>query len=203
MEEIKVGIMGGTFNPIHFGHLIIAENAFDYYNLNYVIFIPSGDPPHKKEQEIISKEHRLIMTSLGIEDNNHFDVSKIEVDKKGYSYTVETLLDFKKENPNNTYYFIIGSDSLFQLTTWKNSELLFTLCHFIVALREDYNLDEVKNVMLELEEQYKAKIHLLPMPIIEISSSEIRNRVKDGKTIKYFVPKDIEHYIYTNNLYKN
>ncbi|TCK98148.1 nicotinate-nucleotide adenylyltransferase [Natranaerovirga hydrolytica] len=202
MNNFKIGIMGGTFNPVHFGHLILAENAYEKFDLDTVIFIPNGQPPHKSDEKILSKSDRLKMVNMAIDDNKHFNVSTIEVDKKSYSYSYETLEALKKENPNTEYYFIIGADSLYNIHKWKNPEKLLSLCQLIVASRGEIDRHSIENHKPNIESFYKTKIHILDMPIIEISSSDIRNRVKEGKTIKYFVPKDVEHYIYMNNLYK-
>lgn len=200
--RLKVGIMGGTFNPVHFGHLILAENAFDAFELDKVIFIPSGDPPHKKGDKVISKEHREKMTQLAIEDNKHFDISMIELNRGGYSYTVDTLSALKSESPNNQYYFIVGADSLVNIMTWKEPEKIFNLCELIVAARGAIDCEKIAEIKEAYEVKYNITIHSLEMPIIDISSTDIRKRVEEGRTIKYFVPKDIEHYIYMNQLYR-
>lgn len=202
LKKVKVGIMGGTFNPIHFGHLILAESAYDYFQLNTIVFIPSGYPPHKKNNVIVSKKHRLKMAQLAIEDNNHFEISTIEIDNDGYSYTVETLNKLVTNNKNKEYYFIIGADSLFNIHKWKEPEKIFDLCKIIVASRDNLQEDILVAKKKYVEKKYKTKIHLLPMVNIDISSSNIRQRISDNKTIKYFVPKDVEAYIYMNNLYR-
>lgn len=202
MDFSRVGILGGTFNPIHNGHLLLAENAFDTFKLNKVLFMPTGDPPHKDNKIIVSKERRLRMIELAIEDNHHFDVSTIEMDRLGTTYTIDTLNYLKEQNPNYKYYFIIGADTLEQLLNWKNYSNVFNLCEFIVAQRDHYVKKNILNIKKDLENNNDAKIHWLPMPKIDLSSSEIRKRINQGNTIKYMVPKDIEHYIYLNNLYK-
>ena len=201
-KKMKIGIMGGTFNPIHFGHLILAESAYENLELDSVVFIPAGIPPHKQDEEIVSKKDRLKMVDLAIDDNNHFEVSTIELDKKSISYSFETLELLKEENTNTNYYFITGSDSLYNIEKWKAPEKLLALCELVVASRSDENLDRLKQHKKVIEKKYRTTVHILNMPTIELSSSDIRDRVKNGKTIKYFVPKDVENYIYMNDLYK-
>ncbi|TCT14902.1 nicotinate-nucleotide adenylyltransferase [Natranaerovirga pectinivora] len=201
-KKMKMGIMGGTFNPIHFGHLILAESAYENLELDSVVFIPAGIPPHKQEEEIVSKKDRLKMVDLAIDDNNHFEVSPIELDKKSISYSYETLEVLKKENNNTDYYFIIGSDSFYNIEKWKAPEILLSMCKLVVAARNDQNMDRLKQQKRVIEKKFKTSVHILNMPTIDISSSDIRDRVKYGKTIKYFVPKDVENYIYMNDLYK-
>jgi nicotinate-nucleotide adenylyltransferase len=201
-KQYKIGIMGGTFNPIHFGHLILAEHAFSFLELHSILFIPTGNPPHKKDKEIIDKKHRYRMVQLAIEDNSHFDLSDIELNQEGYSYSINTINQLKEENLNTEYYFIIGADSFFQIHNWREPEALLNQCHLVVASRNEYKSDDLMARKEELETNYQANIHILPMPKIEISSSNLRDRVKNGHTIKYMIPKDIEHYIYMNGLYK-
>lgn len=203
IQERKIGIMGGTFNPIHFGHLLLAENAFEYFQLDDLIFLPTGDPPHKANNQIVDKYRRLEMVQMAVEDNLHFDVSTLEIERKGYSYTVDTLKELVSKKPENKYYFIIGADSLEQFTQWKDFKTIFKLCKLIVACRENYDIDTIKKIIADYEDKYNAIIHILSMPQIDISSSEIRKRVEESKTIKYMLPKDIEHYIVMNKLYKS
>lgn len=197
----KVGIMGGTFNPIHIGHLIMAENAYEQFHLDEVIFMPSKNPPHKQNMTIVSDEHRMNMVNLAIQDNAHFLLSTIELEREGLTYTVDTLRQLKKDNPETKYYFIIGADSFYQIETWKEPEELFSLAHILAASR--YHLSEKE--MLEQVEYLKKKFHgeidLLDSPNIELSSNVIRSRLKEGKTVKYYVPHSVYEYMISHELY--
>ncbi|MCT4543973.1 MAG: nicotinate-nucleotide adenylyltransferase [Vallitalea sp.] len=201
MNNKVVGIMGGTFDPIHHGHLIVAEYVCSELNLDKIIFIPSGKPYLKSNKKVSQTKHRLNMTKLAIIDNNKFEISTIEIDRKGNTYTVDTIESLNKEYPLTTFYFIIGADSLFDLQKWKNHNKLFNICNFIVVNRGgtcSYSM--LKNKIDELA-KFNAKITLVHIPDIQISSSEIRTRVKDNLSIKYLLPEKVEKYILDNTLY--
>lgn len=197
----KIGIIGGTFDPIHYGHLIAAEWAKDELNLDKIIFIPAANPPHKELQEILDEKYRYLMVSLAIKDNKNFTISDHEIQRGGKSYTIDTLKHFKKVYPNSELFFIMGFDSLLSLPTWKDVEGLVELCTFIVATRPGYTLDQNDNIYDKLPSGIGDKVVFLEIPEIEISSSLIRERVRKGKSIKYLVPEAIEKYIYDNNIY--
>lgn len=197
----KIGIIGGTFDPIHYGHLIAAEWAKDELNLDKIIFIPAANPPHKELQEILDEKYRYLMVSLAIKDNKNFTISDHEIQRGGKSYTIDTLKHFKKVYPNSELFFIMGFDSLLSLPTWKDVEGLEELCTFIVATRPGYTLDQNDNIYDKLPSGIGDKVVFLEIPEIEISSSLIRERVRKGKSIKYLVPEAIEKYIYDNNIY--
>ena len=139
----KVGIMGGTFNPIHLGHLIIAEEAFEAYNLDEVLFVPSGISYMKDPLEVLDAKKRVHMTGLAIEDNPHFALSTIEIDRDGNSYSYETLETLRKQNPNTEYYFLVGADTLFALETWKHPEILLPSCTILVAVRNGVPMEKI------------------------------------------------------------
>jgi nicotinate-nucleotide adenylyltransferase len=142
------------------------------------------------------------MTQLGIINNERFDISTIEMDREGNTYTVDTIKELNKKNPNNTYYFIIGADSLFDLLKWKDYERLFEICNFIVANRgSTYKNEQLQEEIDVLKNRYNAKITLARIPDIEISSSEIRKRVKANQSIRYLLPEGVQKYIYDNQLY--
>ena len=196
---MKVGIMGGTFDPIHNGHLVTAEAVRDSLNLDEVLFIPSARPPHKRDREIISPEHRLAMTVLATCFNKHFRVSTIEILREGPSYAVDTIDALKNEYSNGTeFYFILGADAALELSTWHNAQELIEKCYFIVATREgtEFNIETVEN-------DFKIKGHIkkIDTPKIEISSTEIRNKVANGRSIRYLVPDSVEAYIKKERLY--
>lgn len=197
----KVGIMGGTFNPIHFGHLILAETAYEEIGLNSILFMPSKNPPHKARTEVISEEHRLRMVELAISGNPHFQLSTIELDREGITYTVDTLTQLTKENPDTAYYFIMGADSLIKLETWKNCQEVFNLCTVVVAGRDDIKTEDIKLKIQYYKDKYDARIVPLNMPNYEVSSALLRDRVSKGKSIQYYVPEKVNEYILNNLLY--
>ncbi len=198
----KVGIMGGTFDPVHIGHLIIAEKAREQFHLDEVLFMPSGTPYMKNVDEVLPGPIRSEMTRLAIEENPLFSVSTIEVEKEGSTYTYETLETLHDKNPNTEYYFILGADSLFAMENWKNPEKIFADCHILAALRNDKNTEEMEAQAAYLKEKFNADISLIKTGNIEISSSMIRDLVKEGHSIRYLVPDTVYDYIIKNKLYK-
>ncbi|NLP14826.1 MAG: nicotinate-nucleotide adenylyltransferase [Clostridium sp.] len=202
MSEKRVGILGGTFDPIHIGHLIMAEHIREEFKLNKVIFIPSGNPPHKKLQTVTDAEHRYNMVSEALKGNPYFEESRIEINRKGYTYTIDTLNDLKQQNKDNIHmFYIIGADVLFDLLTWKDYEKVFKTCEFISALRPGKDRDGFRERIKYLERKFSAKIHEAYISLIEVSSTMIRERVKENKSIRYLVPEAVEDYIKTNRLY--
>lgn len=198
---MKIGIMGGTFDPIHNGHLIIGEYARTSLNLDKVIFIPSGIHPFKENKNITLSNKRLDMISLAIKSNPNFELSSIEIDRKGITYTVDTILDLKKDYEKDEIYFIIGSDIPFQIEKWKDFHVLIHLVKFILFNRTGQDNEEINNKIKELESLYEIQLEKIQSPLIEISSTEIRDRVKNKLSIKYLVPESVEEYILKNNLY--
>lgn len=198
----KAGILGGTFDPIHYGHLIIGREVLEYFNLDRVIFIPSGMPPHKNADEVSPAMHRLNMAKLAVEDDRDFEVSCIETDRKGYSYTVDTLerlMDYYGGSVK--LYFIIGADIIKDLLTWREPDRVFGMCEFIAVTRPGYAEDRFSMDVDYLVKTHCAVIHKINTSLIEISSSDIRQRIKDGKSIRYLVPEKVREYIYANKLY--
>ena len=198
----RVGIMGGTFNPIHIGHLIIAEAAYEAYNLDEVLFVPSGVSYMKDQSEILDAKKRVHMTGLAIEDNPHFALSTIEIDRDGNSYSYETLETLRKQNPDTEYFFLVGSDTLFALETWKHPEILLPSCTILVAVRNGVPMEKMQEHAKYLEEKFGGSIKLLTTPNIEISATDIRNRLADGRDVKYFVPDSVLEFIHKYDLYK-
>ena len=192
-EEVpRIGILGGTFNPVHFGHLILAEEAVSKMRLNKVIFVPSYIPPHKKVESDISALDRLAMTRLAIADNPNFEVSSIEIDAKKRSYSIDTLKAFKKLYGDDAkLFFLTGSDSLKDLFSWKDINDIFKVSKFVVANRPGY---PIENVPKEVE-----TVVITP---IEISSMDIRKRLAEGRSIRYLVPEKVREYILSHQLYK-
>ncbi|MCR4801605.1 MAG: nicotinate-nucleotide adenylyltransferase [Lachnospiraceae bacterium] len=197
----KKGIMGGTFNPIHNGHLKMAEYAFKEGNLDEIMFLPSGHPDYKSYIRIASGEDRMEMIRLAIEDTPYFFVSDIEIQRKGNTYTYDTMSFLNKEHPDISYYYIIGADSLFQLHTWHNAKELLKMVPFLVATRDGNSMEQLTARAKELECQYGASISLLHMPNTEVSSHEIREMVEQNKSIENLVPIKVMQYIMTKGLY--
>lgn len=195
---MKIGIMGGTMNPIHLAHLMIAEHIKEDFNLDKIYFIPTGDPPHKKLE--VSSEKRYEMTVIATSDNRDFEVLDIESKREGKSFTVDTMTELSKTK--DEYYFIIGTDTLFLLRSWKNFEKISKLTRFIVAIRPDYDEDsKISEEIDSLNKEFGLEIYLASIPRYEISSTDIRNRVKEGRSIKYLVPDDVISYIEKEGLY--
>ena len=204
MAEIKtIGILGGTFDPIHYGHLAAAECARDECRLDQIIFMPSARPPHKDLDGVLNSRHRCAMTSMAIKDNPAFTISEIELKREGLSYTVESIEAFLRDLPGVELYFILGVDALLLLNTWKDVDRLATLCRFIVVTRPGYQLDKQAECFRSVPALFWTKVVFLAVPGIYISSSEIRQRVAQGKTIKYLVPPEVEQYIAEYHLYKD
>ena len=197
----KVGIMGGTFDPIHIGHLILGENAYLQFGLDKVVFMPSGNPPHKKDRDGGTDLQRMDMVKLAIASNTHFEISDIEMNEDGYTYTYRTLERLVKEHPDTEYYFIIGADSLFYFDSWKNPQRIADACTLVVATRNhtsDEKLDEKIEFVRKL---FNAKIETLDTENIDCSSSQIRSWIKEGHTVKYYVPDTVINYIHTYHVY--
>ena len=192
--------MGGTFNPVHFAHLYIAYEAKEKLDLDKVIFMPAGNPPHKKNNIIIDSKYRYDMVKMAISDYEGFEISDYEIKKQGYSYTYETLTDLKEDDIE--FYFIAGGDSLMDIEKWRNTKGVLENCNFVVFNRGEYSENELNKQKLYLEEKYAAKIILLNIMNIDISSTEIRKRIEEGKRIDFFLPKNVIEYINENNLYK-
>lgn len=199
---MKIGIIGGTFNPIHNGHLIISEYVRSSLNLDRVIFIPSGLHPFKDKIGIINAQKRIDMVSLAIESNENFALSRLEVDKEGISYTVDTMTILKEEYKNDQLYFIIGWDIVFELGKWKDLDRLSDLCQFILVNRPIEDSRDVNDKLEDLSQKYKLKIRRVETPFVDISSTKIRSRIKDDLSIRYLVPDSVNSYISDNNLYK-
>ena len=191
----KIGILGGTFDPIHLGHLVLAEQVAEKLKLDQVIFIPCLRSPHKTRQKLSPAQDRLRMTQLALEDNPSFSVSDIELKRKGLSYTVDTLKELKNLHPNSQIYFLTGSDVLDELGAWKHPEQIYRLAKVVIATRPGFDKFDRRN-------RFAKKSIVVPITGIDVSSSEIRRRVKMGKSIKYLVPSGVEDYIRKKKLYR-
>ena len=183
----KIGIIGGTFNPIHLAHTYIAYEAKKQLDLDKVIFIPAGNPPHKKNEGVLSANLRYKMVEIAISDFEDFQISDYEIKKQGYSYTYETLRDFK--NKDNELYFITGADCLLNIEKWKNPEGIFNLSTFVVFNRGGYDNKELIYQKDKIEKKYNTTIKFLDIINLEISSSMIRERIKEDKRVDFFYVK--------------
>lgn len=199
---LRIGVFGGTFNPVHIGHLILAQEVLDKFKLDRIIFIPSKNPPHKtNKNEISSPMDRYNMVKKAIESNHNFFISDIEIKRDGLTYSYDTLLELKEIYDENTkIYFILGYDAFKWIDSWKNVKEVFELTSFIVVNRE-IECDEMNNEIRDKVEKYGGEVYSAIIPNIEVSSTEIRRRIKEGETIKYLVPSQVEEYIRINNLY--
>lgn len=197
----KVGIMGGTFNPIHNAHLILAEQAYYQFELEKVLFMPTKNPPHKRKQELASDEHRKNMIQEAIRDNPNFELSTLEMEREGITYTAETLRILHQLHTDTEYYFIMGGDSLMQITTWKEPEAIFSMAHIVAATRNGYRTEEIDSMCESLKEDYHADILRLEVPTLEISSKFIRERCENNEPIRYYVPDTVFSYIREHKLY--
>lgn len=201
IQKNKVGIMGGTFNPIHNGHLFLAEQAREYCDLDKILFMPSGNSYMKDTDEIADANTRISMTALAIEDNPHFCLSTMEAERKGPTYTCDTLRELKKMFPDTLYYFIMGADNLFAVENWKNSEEILSDCILVAAARGQKSEKELKEKADELIDRFNAKVIILPEKKLDISSTEIRNRIARGESVRYMVPDKVLSYIQKRQLY--
>ncbi len=201
----RIGIMGGTFDPIHLGHLVTAEEARQQFNLKYVVFVPAGYPPHKDNQGLSDLEHRYLMTVLAVITNPYFTVSRVEIERsqQGPTYTVDTVKWFQEfYGPESKIHFITGADAMLDILTWKDYESLLDTCQFIAASRPGYSLSRLRQTFDHVGSSALKKVSYLEIPAMAISSTDIRERVRSGKTIKYLTPEAVEQYIIKNKLWK-
>ncbi|WKZ20541.1 MAG: nicotinate-nucleotide adenylyltransferase [Candidatus Jettenia sp. CY-1] len=210
---MDIGIFGGSFNPIHIGHLIVAEEVFQQQRLSKVVFIPTGISPHKESIDLIHSSHRYHMVKQAISDNDHFEISDLEIKRSGKSYTIDTVRTLKgMYGEKQNLYLIIGSDMLHEINTWKDIDILSSLCRFVVVNRFPVPINEgshKSHTPLTKEKSYnfnkeKKEFERLKVmiPFIGISSTEIRDRLRDGRSIRYLVPRCVEEYIKAHNLYR-
>lgn len=197
---VRIGIFGGTFDPIHIGHLILAEEAWFQLQLDQVCFVPVGDPPHKQQRQVTPVKHRLTMVQLAIGDNKHFFCSHLDAGRPGPHYTVDLVRLLQEEWQNKAkLFFLIGLDSLRDLPTWYEPEWLVANCHLVAFSRPDVQLDW--STLEEAIPGLRQRITLLSMPPLTIASRLIRSRVQSGHPIRYQVPRLVEEYIKSHSLY--
>lgn len=196
-----IGVFGGAFNPIHTGHLLLAEFIREEFKLEKIIFVPAGKPPHKQEEDLEASQHRYNMVCKAISKNPFFEVSGVEINRSGVTYTSDTLEELAALYPGKKLGFICGADSILNLTTWHNINKIFELTSLIVAGRPDTPDTEFQNMLRWFKDQYDAKILYAGTPLLEISSTQIRERMKNGLSVRYMVPDEVFSYIQLHMLY--
>ena len=210
---MKIGILGGTFNPIHFGHLRAAEEVRERLNLERVMFIPCGIPPHRPMDELVPFIHRYQMVKLAIADNPFFYVSKMEGNRDGKSYTVDTLKLLLQKETDAEFYFILGLDAFLGIDTWKSPQTLFELAHFVVLPRKTLSKEQIMPILDNFFSDVKTEensfflpsgkiIYYCPITLLNISASQIRRLVRENKSIRYLVPEVVAEYIQRFGFYR-
>ncbi|MFQ5957489.1 MAG: nicotinate-nucleotide adenylyltransferase [Candidatus Brocadiales bacterium] len=202
---MRIGILGGSFNPIHIGHLIIAEEVYYRHGLSKVLFVPTGQPPHKSMDDLADAQHRCEMVDIAIKGNEHFETSDVEVTREGKSYTVDTIeVVLERYGRDSDPHLIIGMDTVHELPTWKDIKRLSTLCRIVVVNRPGSTMNKLNQLIPILGEEkvQEMKRIQVEIPPIGISSTEIRKRLRNGLQIRYLVPRDVELYINRHGLYR-
>lgn len=203
MKRRKVGIMGGTFDPIHVGHLILGENAYQQFALDEVLFMPSGNPPHKRNRVgRATLEQRIEMVRLAIEGNEHFRLSLDDACEEGYSYTKKTLEKLTSLHPDTDYYFVMGADSLFSFEEWKEPQRIAQLAVLVAAVRYHVDMEAMEQQIAHLHQRLGADIRVLSTPNMDISSQMLRGWVQEGRSIRYYMPDAVVDFIEAQQLYK-
>ena len=200
IKRKRIGILGGTFNPIHVGHLLIAQDALEQGELDCVRFIPTALPPHKHADHLATAAQRLAMVRLAIRGDDRFALDDLEIKRGGKSYSVDTLTELRRREPEAQFYFIIGGDSLAELHTWKNVARLVELCSFIVVTRPGFK--SVANMKLGAAVRRKLRLQFVAGHLCEVASRDIRSRVARGQSVRYLVPENVFRYIQLRKLYR-
>lgn len=197
---MRIGLMGGTFDPIHAGHLILAEQARERFGLTRVLFVTAASPPHKLGEHVSDAAHRLEMTRLAVADNEFFECSTIEIDRPGPSYTIDTVRQIPELfGPGTEVYLLVGADEGRDLMSWREPYEIQKLASIVVANRPGL---PVLAVVASLPEDFARGIVPLEMPGVDISSTDLRERVRSGRSVRYLVPRPVEEYIWANGLYR-
>ena len=194
MDRPRLGVMGGTFDPIHHGHLVAASEVAAEFSLDEVIFVPTGQPSFKQDVEVTAAEHRYLMTVIATASNPRFTVSRVDVDRAGLTYTVDTLRDLAVQRPGAELYFITGADAIAQILTWKDASELFTMAHFVGVTRPGH--------ALSVDGLPGDRVSMLEIPGLAISSTDGRARARTGKPVWYLVPDGVVQYIGKHGLYR-
>ncbi|MGO1317579.1 MAG: nicotinate-nucleotide adenylyltransferase [Cellulomonadaceae bacterium] len=194
MERTRIGVMGGTFDPIHHGHLVAASEVAARFRLDEVVFVPTGKPTFKQDQQVTPAEHRYLMTVIATASNPRFTVSRVDIDRDGLTYTIDTLRDLHAHRPNADLFFISGADAIEQILTWKNADEMFGLAHFVAVTRPGHSLD--------LAGLRPDVVTALEIPALAISSTDCRARARAGEPVWYLVPDGVVQYISKHRLYR-
>lgn len=197
----SIGILGGTFDPPHIGHLILGEYAVEALNLDFLLYVPAADPPHKRNRDKTAVEHRLAMLQLALAGNDHFCLSRIDLDRPGPHFSLDMVRIVQAQYPGAALYFVMGGDSLRDLPTWHQPEELMELCQFAVMERPGDAIDPhaYDSVLPGLGQ----RVVMLKTPVLEISSTEIVSRLREGRSVRYLVPDSVLAYIAQNGLYRS
>jgi len=199
---VRLGIMGGTFDPIHYGHLVTAEEALVQFNLDRVVFMPTGHPVRKTHRHVSSAEDRYLMTVVATASNPDFEVSRLEIERPGDTYTVDTMLQLREiHGPKSDLFFISGADAVREILTWKDADRFAELCTFIAATRPGF--DAEVGPIAGPEGTPRLKVESMEVPALAISSSDIRARVAAKRPIRYLLPESVAAYIEKNGLYRD
>ena len=190
----RVGVMGGTFDPIHNGHLVAASEVAAQFDLDEVVFVPTGAPSFKQHQAVSPAEHRYLMTVIATASNPRFTTSRVDIDREGLTYTVDTLRDLRSQRPDDDFFFITGADAIEQIATWKNADELWQMAHFVAVTRPGH--------VLTVDALPPAVVSVLEIPALAISSSDCRARAKAGNPVWYLVPDGVVQYITKYGLYR-
>ena len=201
---MKIGIMGGTFNPIHKGHILLAECAMEQYSFDRIWFMPLGHPAHKSDKELISAKHRIAMVELAIQGRQNYILSTIETERTGNTYTSDTLLELNKKYPEDEFYFLIGGDSLMKFHNWVRPDIISKYAVLVAAGRNGYSKEELMQQAERLKDSFGTKTLFLDMPELPISSNEIRMAIRMGKqeTIQSYIPEQVWNYIIQHQVYQ-
>ena len=199
---MKLGLFGGTFDPVHIGHLLLAEQCREQCALDAVWFLPCGSPPHKRSREITAGRHRMKMLELAVAGHEGFAVSDRELKREGTSYTVDTLTEIRSERPDCELFFLIGADSLHDLPTWREPKRILELATVVAVNRGDRPLPDLKEIRLHLGEAAAARIRTVTMPGCDISATNIRDRIAAGTSIRFMTPRPVEVYIEQHGLFR-
>ena len=199
-RRYRLGIMGGTFDPIHNGHLVAAEQAFDDLSLDLVVFMPAGRPAFKQDKRVTSGEERFAMTLLATADNPHFVASRFEIDRAGVTYTADTLRMLRELYPENVeFYFITGADAITEIVSWRDAADIARLAHLVAATRPGYDLDRAWDAIAASGLAFD--VTYLSVPALAISSSYLRERVEAGQSLRYLTPDQVTGYLHKHGLY--
>ncbi|MGN6246068.1 MAG: nicotinate-nucleotide adenylyltransferase [Motilibacteraceae bacterium] len=190
----RVGVMGGTFDPVHHGHLVAASEVQAAFDLDEVVFVPTGRPWQKQDRRVAPAEHRYLMTVIATASNPRFTVSRVDIDRGGPTYTIDTLRDLRAQRPDADLFFITGADALAAILTWKDAEELFDLAHFVGVTRPGHELTR--------QGLPDGRVSLMTVPALAISSSDCRDRVERGQPVWYLVPDGVVQYIAKHRLYR-